>query len=90
MNTLYRSLFILILFVAATGGAVAQWSQSIVDVKTDRFPVIDVHVATRQNQALVRTIDSSRSSLASSVMLFLVVPARPVRVAYARTTRGSS
>ncbi len=59
MNTLYRSLFILFLFVAATGGAVAQWSQSIVDVKTDRFPVIDVHVATRQNQALVRTIDSS-------------------------------
>jgi hypothetical protein len=59
MNTLYRRLFVLILIVACSGSAAAQWTQNVLDVKTDRFPVIDVHVAVRQNQALVRSVDSS-------------------------------
>ncbi|MCZ7558050.1 MAG: VWA domain-containing protein [Bacteroidia bacterium] len=63
MNMLYRIPFILILLIATGGGASAQWTQSILDVKTDRFPLIDVHVALRQNQALVRTVDSSQFRL---------------------------
>ena len=59
MKSLYRSFLTIMLFGLTSAAALGQWSQSVVDVVTDRFPIIDVHVAVRQNSALVRNLDSS-------------------------------
>jgi hypothetical protein len=60
MKVLYQNVFVFLLFLAIPSLAVGQWSQSVLDVKTDRFPVIDLHVAVKWNTALTRDVDSSQ------------------------------